>query len=602
INYNCMNCVNHTFIEYTNYADLSTNPSINVTQNVSNLIEEVIAQKWTNGYRPIKRIHIATTIVFLSGVMQILMGIFRLECLTCYFSEQVMSGFVVGGCVHVFFAQIGDILGIRLQRRAGPGYLYYRVQDLFAQLHETKASTVAMSVSSMAFLVFGKEILAPWLSKVFLFPVPYELILAVVAITATNFAELSERHSISVVGNIPTSFPPPSLPRFDLIPAITIDALSIAAVAVAVHATVAKIVEKRYEYGIKCGQELYALGFVGVLSSLFPVFPVTSGFARSVIGVAVGGSTQLTSLFSSLALLSVILYIGPALEYLPKCVLASMVMVTMKAYVKKFTELRKLWPMFKIDFLIWTASMLLTICYDMAEGLALAVAFAILTTIFRNQWPRWHILSKNDEGQYRETKKKQIEYIEGSTCIFRMDGPLIFTSVDRFALATRECVKKWRQKRLQRNFVTIEEMNRESEQRIESELFSRKAIALHPVHFNAMTATTEPAVSLVIDCSGFPYVDYLGLTTIKKVYTELTSEGVDVYFAGAREELMKMFQQTDFYHLIDSGRVFMRVSEAVDACERKRSQLATHSNSETSTFEEELVATHAQDLNSNSAR
>uniref|UniRef100_A0A0M3ITK9 Sulfate_transp domain-containing protein n=1 Tax=Ascaris lumbricoides TaxID=6252 RepID=A0A0M3ITK9_ASCLU len=286
--------------------------------------------------------------------------------------------------------------------------------------------------------------------------------------TATNFAELSERHAISVVGNIPTSFPPPSLPRFDLIPAITIDALSIAAIAVAVHATVAKIVEKRYEYGIKCGQELYALGFVGVLSSLlpvfpvtsgfarsvigvavggstqvsqelyalgfvgvlsslfpvfpvtsgfarsvigvavggstqvsqelyalgfvgvlsslFPVFPVTSGFARSVIGVAVGGSTQLTSLFSALALLSVILYIGPALEYLPKCVLASMVMVTMKAYVKKFTELRKLWPMFKIDFLIWIASMLLTICYDMAEGLALAIAFAILTTIFRNQW------------------------------------------------------------------------------------------------------------------------------------------------------------------------------------------------------------------------
>uniref|UniRef100_A0A0M3IW99 Sulfate_transp domain-containing protein n=1 Tax=Ascaris lumbricoides TaxID=6252 RepID=A0A0M3IW99_ASCLU len=118
-----------------------------------------------------------------------------------------------------------------------------------------------------------------------------------------------------------------------------------------------------------------------------------------------------------------------------QCVLASMVMVTMKAYVKKFTELRKLWPMFKIDFLIWIASMLLTICYDMAEGLALAIAFAILTTIFRNQ-PRWHILSKNDEGQYRETKKKQMEYIEGSTCVFRMDGPLIFTSVDRFALVS----------------------------------------------------------------------------------------------------------------------------------------------------------------------
>lgn len=37
------------------------------------------------------------------------------------------------------------------------------------------------------------------------------------------------------------------------------------------------------------------------------------------------------------------------------------------------------------------------------------------------------------------------------------------------------------------------------------------------------------------------------------------------------EELMKMFEQTDFYDVIDSGQVFMRVSEAVDASERKRS-------------------------------
>jgi MFS superfamily sulfate permease-like transporter len=57
--------------------------------------------------------------------LQILMGVFRLEFLTSYFSEQVMSGFVVGAYVHVFFAQIGDILGIKLKGPAGPGYLYF---------------------------------------------------------------------------------------------------------------------------------------------------------------------------------------------------------------------------------------------------------------------------------------------------------------------------------------------------------------------------------------------------------------------------------------------------------------------------------------------
>lgn len=90
----------------------------------------------------LKPIHIATTIMFLSGVFQvffftfqflsitfftffqILMGVFRLDFLSCYLSEQVMSGFVVGGCVHVFFSQMGDVLGIQLPQRSGRGYLY----------------------------------------------------------------------------------------------------------------------------------------------------------------------------------------------------------------------------------------------------------------------------------------------------------------------------------------------------------------------------------------------------------------------------------------------------------------------------------------------
>lgn len=52
------------------------------------------------------------------------MGIFHLDFLHCYLSEQIMSGFVLGGCVHVFFSQIGDVLGITLPPRSGRGYLY----------------------------------------------------------------------------------------------------------------------------------------------------------------------------------------------------------------------------------------------------------------------------------------------------------------------------------------------------------------------------------------------------------------------------------------------------------------------------------------------
>lgn len=188
-----------------------------------------------------------------------------------------MSGFIVGACAHVFLAQIGDALGITLPSRSGPGYLYtvssyrltcysqpQRVVDLVEHIGEIRVPTAIISACSVGFLLFSREILEPWLASVFEFPVPYELILVIVGITATNFADLSTRHSIRVVGNIPTeydscrtqffSFPPPTMPRFELVPSIFVNAFSIAVVSVAIHLTVTKIVEKRYAYKISKGR------------------------------------------------------------------------------------------------------------------------------------------------------------------------------------------------------------------------------------------------------------------------------------------------------------------------------------------------------------
>ncbi|KAK6759661.1 hypothetical protein RB195_021316 [Necator americanus] len=531
---------------------------------------------WTDGVSPIKEIHVATTIIFFAGCIQVLMGVFRLQYLTTVFSEQVMSGFVVGGGIHVFFAQIGDTLGIKLPRRSGPGYLYYRIQDLIQNIHNIHWPTLSISLSSLAFLVLGKEFISPWLSTAFSFPVPFDLVLAVVGITATNYAELSRRYNIKVLGNIPTEFPPPSLPRFDLIQYIGVNVVAIALTAVAIHLTVAKIVEKRYKYKINHGQELYALGFVSVLSSFFPVFPVTSGFARSVVGAAVGGSTQLTCLFSSLALVLVILYIGPALEYLPQCILSTMIIVSQKVMLAKFAELRELWPVFKVDFTIWLMSMILTVCFDMGEGLLLATGFAVSTTIIRMQKPKWHFLSRDcDTGNFKETKKKHLEFVGGNVCVFRMDAPLIFTSIDRFTTAVWQSVKTWERTKAE-SFITIDQMNAANT----DDIFAKKARAAHK------GAAREDRCRLVIDCGGFPYVDYLGLTTLKTVVADLIASNVQTFLVVQKGDMRKLFEVTDFYETVEKDRIFAKLDEAVKHAE-ERVDLRTKNDEEGKKEDEE---------------
>lgn len=48
--------------------------------------------------------------------------------------------------------------------------------DLLERLNETQIPTALISTVSLMFLSFSRKILDPWLSNVFEFPVPYELL------------------------------------------------------------------------------------------------------------------------------------------------------------------------------------------------------------------------------------------------------------------------------------------------------------------------------------------------------------------------------------------------------------------------------------------
>uniref|UniRef100_A0A915ELF1 STAS domain-containing protein n=1 Tax=Ditylenchus dipsaci TaxID=166011 RepID=A0A915ELF1_9BILA len=431
--------------------------------------------------------------------------------------------------------------------------------DLFSKLDEIHTPTATISSCSIGFLLFSQKILEPWLSSVFRFPIPYELILVILGITATNFAKLSKRHAITVVGKIPTVFPPPALPP------------------VAIHLTVVKIVEHRYHYRINSCQELYSLGHLHI--------------ARTLIGDADKNSTQMTVCFSTMTLLTVILFIGPALEYLPKCILASMVVVSLSASFSKFREVRALWPLFKFDFVIFVVSLLLTVCYDMAEGLTFTIIFAIFTIVVRDQWPKWHFLSHDEEiNDYKETPKEQLHVMDSSmdACVLRYDAPLIFTSVHKFMKVVSQGVKRWERREFTavNSATTIRSCSNDNlmmnnaftsnssgnttsgcstRWRLGFDFLNGGGGGVGSIERRNTGQQPVKATTLIIDCSGFPYVDYQGLCTLKKIYKDFSNEGVVVKFAAPKAVLMRMFRNTDFMEVVPPFEIFSTVRQAVQS-------------------------------------
>lgn len=51
------------------------------------------------------------------------MGMIRLDILTTYLSDQLVTGFTVGAAVHIFTAQLDATFGLKVQKTSGPGKL-----------------------------------------------------------------------------------------------------------------------------------------------------------------------------------------------------------------------------------------------------------------------------------------------------------------------------------------------------------------------------------------------------------------------------------------------------------------------------------------------
>lgn len=90
---------------------------------------------------------------------------------------------------------------------------------------------------------------------------------------------------------------------------------------------------------------------MSTFSSFFTTYPITSAIGRTMLSVECGVQSQFSAFFTASFLLVVILFVGPLLSNLPMCVLAVIIIYSMKNVFRKMpSELMHLWRVARIDF------------------------------------------------------------------------------------------------------------------------------------------------------------------------------------------------------------------------------------------------------------
>ncbi|KAJ8913640.1 hypothetical protein NQ315_007357 [Exocentrus adspersus] len=387
---------------------------------------QILADVPTGSYTSVQ---VAMTVTFACAMIQLAMYLLRLGMVSQLLSETLVNGFTCASAFHVVSSQLKDLLGLPTKKRRGNFSFVYTLYDSVAALPQANTRALTVTLIACILLVANNELFKPWLAKKTRIPFPIELVAVVIGTTISYFLHLNQEYGISVVGHIPTGLPVPALPAFQLIPQIFLDALVITMVSYTITMSMALIFARKQMYEVDSNQELLALGLSNTVGSFFSCIPITASLSRSMIQEAVGGVTQIASVVSCSILVVILLWIGPVFETLPRCVLASIIVVALKGMLFQCTAIFKYWRLSKWDGVVWLVTFATTLFVQISYGLAAGVAVSLLSVFIQGYKPYVCLLGVvPNTDLYLDIKRyKGAQEIEGLK-IFHYSGGLSFAS------------------------------------------------------------------------------------------------------------------------------------------------------------------------------
>ncbi|XP_059054806.1 prestin [Achroia grisella] len=485
------------------------------------------------------------SIVCLSvGIFQMLMWMLRLGAVSSLLSEPLVSGFTTAASFHVLASQLKDLFGVKIPKLSGNYKVIFTVVEVSKNLPNLNVAAVIISVITCFIIAFNNELLKPWVSKRSRVPVPIELLAIVIGTIVSKFCGLEEQYGINLVGNIPTGLPVPQVPPVELFPSIAIDVFTITIVTYTITMSMALIFASKEKYEIDANQELLALGASNVFGSFFCCAPFCASLSRSYIQYQAGSKTNITSLVSALLILCVLLWVGPFFEQLPRCVLASIIVVSLKGMFIQVKELPRFWKLSKLDAVVWLVTFLVTVLVNIDIGLGAGLAASVGALFCRSQKPYTCLLGRIlNTDLYLDIKRyRAAEELPGIK-IFHYCGGLNFASKNLFRSTLFRKI----------GYMKPAEVSHDED----NNLTKSESYEWDPTIGNRVQC-------VIVDATALSYVDAPGIKTLVAVQRELVASNITVLLAGANGPVLEMIER---YNTLESDRLqldtFPTVHDAV---------------------------------------
>ncbi len=449
------------------------------------------------------------------GLTQALMGLLRLGFLVNFLSRPVISGFTSAAAIIIGLSQLKHLIGVPLERS---NRLHELIINTVPRLGEIHLATLAIGAGSIAliFLIRHKARRLPG------------ALIAVAITTVLTFALHLNQGGVAIVGTVPQGLPSLQWPgvSFDLAERLLPTALMIALISFMEAISVAKAIATKHRYEVDPNKELVGLGAANLGAFFTGGYPVSGGFSRSAVNDQAGARSPIASVVTTAVIALSLLLLTPLFYYLPKAVLAAIVMSAVFGLIDVREPLR-LWKVRRSDALLLGVTFVVTLFVGIGEGILVGVLASLGAFIHRSTRPHTAELGRlPGTNVFRNFKHfPEAEAVPG-VLILRMDASFYFANVAFF------------------------------KDRLQSFL-------LH-------TERSDEVHTVLLDCCSMNDLDSSAEQALQDTVRALREAGKDMFLANVKGPVRRVMRRSGLWELLGDDHIHFDLALAVDGIERLR--------------------------------
>jgi sulfate permease, SulP family len=324
----------------------------------------------------------------------------------------------------------------------------------------------------------------------------------------------------AVVGTIPRGLPSMSVPPIDigvmlhLLPFAVIISLLGFMEAIAIAKSMAGKTGQRLDPN----QELIGQGLGNICGAIGKSYPTSGSFSRSAVNLQAGAVSGLSSVFTSLVVVIVLLFFTPLLYHLPQAVLAAVIMMAVIGLLNVSGFIHA-WKAKWYDGAISIISFASTLVFapHLGNGIMIGVVLSLGVFLYKSMRPRVVFLSRSEDEELRCVTTHGLDECPYVTLV-RFDGPLFFANASYLE-------------------DTITEMIR----------------------------SKEGLNHILIAAQGINDIDSSGEETLSLLVDRVRSSGIDISMSGVNEAVMEVFGRTHFLEKIGEDHLFSTLEKGIVA-------------------------------------